>query len=408
MTDTDWGELAQHWLDRLADCSVPGAGVTRLPFTPEHRRALGVLTELMEEAGLEVRLDAAGTLIGRLDGPESAPALLMGSHQDSVREGGAYDGIMGVVLPVLALMKLRQDEVTLPFAVEVLAFADEEGVRFPSALMGPRALAGTFDMATLDLHDSDGITLRRAMEEFGLNPDTLPDLKRNPAQVLGWVEIHLEQGPVLESAGLNIGIVTGICGIERHMVTLTGKAAHAGTVPMHLRNDALAGAAELTLATETLAHETDGLLATVGALHVRPGVVNAVPGEVSLTLEIRALNDVLREWAGAAITHTARDIATRRCLSLDIARTYAQGATTCSSKSIEHLCKAVATGSRSEVRRLVSGATHDTSAMAELCPVGMVFTACHDGISHHPSELVSEKAMTSGIQTLEQYLIQLQ
>lgn len=408
MTDTDWGELAQHWLDRLADCSVPGAGVTRLPFTPEHRRALGVLTELMEEAGLVVRLDAAGTLIGRLDGPESAPALLMGSHQDSVREGGAYDGIMGVVLPVLALMKLRQDEVTLPFAVEVLAFADEEGVRFPSALMGPRALAGTFDMATLDLHDSDGITLRRAMEEFGLNPDTLPDLKRNPAQVLGWVEIHLEQGPVLESAGLNIGIVTGICGIERHMVTLTGKAAHAGTVPMHLRNDALAGAAELTLATETLAHETDGLLATVGALHVRPGVVNAVPGEVSLTLEIRALNDVLREWAGAAITHTARDIATRRGLSLDIARTYAQGATTCSSKSIEHLCKAVATGSRSEVRRLVSGATHDTSAMAELCPVGMVFTACRDGISHHPSELVSEKAMTSGIQTLEQYLIQLQ
>jgi allantoate deiminase len=222
--------------------------VTRLPFTPEHRAALAVLTELMQQAGLAVHLDAAGTLIGRMEGPEGAPALLLGSHQDSVREGRAYDGIMGVVLPVLALMKLREHEVTLPFAVEVLAFADEEGVRFPTALMGPRALAGTFDMAALDLKDRDSITLRRAMEDFGLNPDALPRLRREPSRVLGWLEIHLEQGPVLEAAAQDIGIVTSICEIERHMITLTGKAAHAGTMPMHLHHDALAGAAELTLA----------------------------------------------------------------------------------------------------------------------------------------------------------------
>ncbi|MDM7458979.1 MAG: M20 family metallo-hydrolase [Paracoccus sp. (in: a-proteobacteria)] len=404
--DTNWGALAQDWLNRLSACSEPGPGVTRLPFTPEHRRALDILTQLMQQAGLMVRLDAAGTLIGRQDGPEGAPVLLLGSHQDSVREGGAYDGIMGVVLPVLTLMKLRQNGITLPLAVEVLAFADEEGVRFPTALMGPRALAGTFDMAALELRDRNGITLRRAMEDFGLDPDALPGLRRDPAQILGWIEIHLEQGPTLEAAGQNIGIVTGICGIERHMVTLTGKAAHAGTVPMHLRRDALAGAAELILAAEMLARETDNLLATVGALQVRPGVVNAVPGEVALTLEIRAPDDALREKVGKALTQAAHDIATRRGLSPHIARTYAQVATPCSPQIIDRLSRAVDAGNSVAAPRLASGATHDTSAMAGLCPVGMLFTSCRNAVSHAPDEHVSEAAMSSGIEALEQYLMQ--
>jgi allantoate deiminase len=382
--------------------------VTRLPFTPEHRAALAVLTELMQQAGLAVHLDAAGTLIGRMEGPEGAPALLLGSHQDSVREGRAYDGIMGVVLPVLALMKLREHEVTLPFAVEVLAFADEEGVRFPTALMGPRALAGTFDMAALDLKDRDSITLRRAMEDFGLNPDALPRLRREPSRVLGWLEIHLEQGPVLEAAAQDIGIVTSICEIERHMITLTGKAAHAGTMPMHLHHDALAGAAELTLAAEALARETYGLLATVGALQVRPSVVNAVPGEVALTLEIRAPDDALREQAGAALTQAAHDIANRRGLRLDIARTYAQPATSCSSQIVEDLSKSVEPANREAPQHMASGATQDSSAIAALCPVGVLFTACRDGVSHHPDEHVPAAAMSSGVTALELYLMQLQ
>lgn len=408
MPETDWGSLARHWLDRLAVCSEPGPGVTRLPFTPEHHAALAVLTSMMQQAGLAIRLDDAGTLIGRLDGPDGAPVLLMGSHQDSVREGGAYDGIMGVVLPVLTLMKLRQKGVTLPFAVEVLAFADEEGVRFPTALMGPRALAGTFDMAALDLQDRDGITLRRAMEDFGLKPDALPRLRRDPAHVLGWVEIHLEQGPMLEAAAKDIGIVTSICGIERHMITLTGKAAHAGTMPMHLRCDALAGAAELTLAVENLARETDGLLATVGALQVRPGVVNAVPGKAALTIEIRAPDDALREKAGSALRQAAHDIATQRGLRLDMAQTYAQAATPCSPQIIEGLSKSVDPGNRVTPLHLASGATHDTSAMAALCPVGMLFTACRDGVSHHPDEHVPAPAMSSAITALERYILQLQ
>jgi len=404
MTDTDWGALAQRWLDRLARCSEPGPGVTRLPFTPEHRTALVVLTDLMEQAGLAVRLDAAGTLIGRLDGPEGAPALLMGSHQDSVREGGAFDGIMGVVLPVLALMKLREDGASLPFAVEVLAFADEEGVRFPTALMGPRALAGRFDMAALDLCDRDGISLRRAMTDFGLDPGALPGLRRDPAQVIGWVEIHLEQGPVLESSGQPIGIVTAICGIERHMITLTGRAAHAGTVPMDLRLDALAGAAELVLAAETLARDTAGLLATVGALQVRPGVVNAVPGQVAMTLEIRAPVDAVRERAGAELTRAARKLATRRGLGLDIRRTYAQPATPCSPRMIAGLSAAALSTGLTAAPHLASGATHDSSAMADLCPVGMLFTACRGGISHHPDECVDPDAMGAGVRLIARFL----
>ncbi|WP_071796540.1 M20 family metallo-hydrolase [Natronohydrobacter thiooxidans] len=399
MTEPDWGAMAQDWLARLARCSEPGPGVTRLPFTPEHRAALEVLTDMMQQAGLRVSLDAAGTLIGRLDGPRGAPALLMGSHQDSVREGGAYDGIMGVVLPLLALMKLREGGVRLPFAIEVLAFADEEGVRFPTALMGPRALAGSFDMAALELRDRDGVTLRAAMEGFGLAPGEIPRLKRDPAQVMGWIETHLEQGPVLQQAGTSLGIVTAICGIERHSITLTGQAAHGGTVPMHLRRDALAGAAELTLAAEDLARATPDLLATVGALQLRPGVVNAVPGEAVMTLEIRSPSDRVREAAGTELTQRAREIAQHRNLGLDMSRSYAQPATPCAPEIVTLLSQAVTEDGQGAMH-LPSGATHDASAMADLCPVGMLFTDCRDGISHHPDEYVSPRSMSDAIEAL--------
>lgn len=398
-----WGQRAQAWLDRLAHCSAPGPGVTRLPFTPEHRAAIGVLTELMTQAGLTTHLDAAGTLIGRLEGPDGAPTLLMGSHQDSVREGGSYDGIMGVVLPVLALHKLRDDGVALPFAIEVLAFADEEGVRFPTALMGPRTLAGTFDMAALDLRDVNNVSLAQAMHDFGLAPEDLPTLRRDPASVLGWVEVHLEQGPVLESAGNPLGVVTAICGIERHIVTLTGKAAHAGTMPMHLRQDALTAAAEFVLAVEALAKKTTDLLATIGTLQIRPGVVNAVPGTVTLSLEIRAPSDAVRTKAVEALTSQLHRITASRGIAADIQRTYAQPATPCAAAMMAALGEAIS-GNNQPAPRLASGATHDASAMADLCPVGMIFTTCKGGISHHPDEFVPVDAMQAAIDALCRFL----
>jgi len=378
--------------------------VTRLPYTPEHRAALAVLTDLMEQAGLDVTLDSAGTLIGRQAGPARAPVLLLGSHQDSVREGGAYDGIMGVVLPVLALMKLRAAGVHLPFAVEVLAFADEEGVRFPAALTGPRALAGTFDAATLDLCDRDGTSLRAAMQGFGLNPDALSGLRRDPAQVLGWIECHLEQGPVLENAGERLGVVTAICGIERHAVTLTGAAAHAGTQPMDLRRDALATAAELVLAVERAARAQDDLLANVGALQVRPGVVNAVPGEVRMMMEFRSPVDEVRQAAGRALVAEAQAIAARRSVGVQVVSPYEQAATPCATAMQRALARAVRDTGGAGLH-LASGATHDTSPMADLCPVGMIFTACRDGLSHNPAEFVAPEAMRDCVDALARALV---
>lgn len=397
MTDIDWGAEAARWTDRLAAISEPGPGVTRLPFTTEHRAVLPLLSELMEGAGLAVHMDAAGTLIGRREGPAGAPTLLMGSHQDSVRQGGAYDGAMGVVLPVLALRALG--DAPLPFAVEIIAFADEEGVRFPTALMGPRALAGTFDMAALDLCDEHGISLRAAMEDFGLDPDALPGLRRDPASVLGWIECHIEQGPVLESEGEALGVVTGICGIERHPVQLTGRAGHAGTIPMALREDALTAAAEIILAVEAAARAEEGLLATVGALRVSPNAVNAVPGEVQMTVEVRSPEDAQRQAAGEALTASAQAITAARGIGLEMTRSYAQGAAPCDPELRAAVVRAVrAAGGKG--RQLASGATHDAAPMADLCPMAMLFLACRDGVSHNPAEYCAPEVMGRGVLAL--------
>ena len=400
MSDDELGPMVESWLHDLAAISEPGPGVTRLPFTPQHRAALDLLGTRMEETGLSVLLDAAGTLIGRQGGPAGAPVLLMGSHQDSVRQGGAFDGIMGVVLPILALKGLRDEGVRLPFAVEVMAFADEEGVRFPTALMGPRALAGTFDMTALELTDRDGISLRQAMSDFGLDPDALPGLKRDPHDVLGWIECHIEQGPQLERAGAHLGVVTAICGIERHALRLTGEAGHAGTLPMGLRRDALAAAAEVVLSVEALARAIKGLLGTVGALSVTPNAVNAVPGSVDMTIELRAPDDGTRKAAGAAITDQVRQIAAARGVQADIRRSYAQAATPCDPALQDLLMQAVRESGEQGLR-LASGATHDTSAMADLCPVALLFLACRDGISHNPAEHATPATLGRAVAALK-------
>jgi len=397
------GGRAEALLQALARCSEPGEGVTRLPFTPAHRAALELLRAFMSASGLAVSLDAAGTLIGRLAGPPGASTLLLGSHQDSVRHGGAYDGIMGVVLPVLALQRLRAEGVVLPYAVEVLGFADEEGMRFPTALLGPRALAGTLDHAVLAMRDREGNTLAEVMRGFGLDPDGLGSLRRDPATVLGFVEVHIEQGPVLEHAGEALGVVSAIAGIERHTVRLTGRASHAGTVPMGLRRDAMAGAAELVSAVERHARETPGLLANVGALDVWPNAANAIPGRVDLVVELRSDTDAVRERAGVAIAGMAAAIAERRGLGLAQSRSYSQSATPCDVALSALMHEAVrATGGSG--LHLPSGAIHDASAMADLCPIGMLFVRCREGISHNPAEHASAADMGLAVEALSVFL----
>ncbi|SIO20837.1 M20 family metallo-hydrolase [Vannielia litorea] len=381
---TDWGAEAARHLAALAGFSAPGPGVTRLPYGPEHRAAVRYLTQMMEEAGLAVGLDAAATLVGRTEGG-GAGTFYMGSHQDSVPQGGAFDGIAGVVLPVLALRKLAEEGVVLPYAVEVLGFADEEGVRFPTALLGSRAVAGTVDMAVLEMADREGVSLRAALEGFGCDPEAIPALARDRTQALGYLEAHIEQGPVLEAGGEALGVVTGICGIERHALRFTGETGHAGTVPMEARKDALVAAARVIAEVDRLARATPGLRATVGQVDVRPGAVNAVPGEVRMPVELRSEDDSAREAAGLAIQAIAGRVAAERGLGVEARRTYAQPAAPCDPKLRRVLAKAVQDGGGTG-RELTSGATHDASAIADLCPISMLFIRCRGGVSHRPDE----------------------
>ena len=393
------GATAAERLDRIARFSAGGPGVTRLPWTPEHRKALAEIRTWMEEAGLSAHLDAAGTLVGRSPNPNGKPTLLIGSHQDSVPDGGAFDGIMGIALACLAARRFAGRWDDLPFALEVLAFADEEGVRFPTALIGPRALAGTLDAGVFAMTDRDGRTMRDAMTAFGVDPDRAAQIARDPGTVLGYLEAHIEQGPVLETAACPIGVVTAICGIARHEVTIRGETGHAGTVPMNGRRDALVAAASVISEVSTRALAAPDIRATVGTVSVRPGAVNAIPSEVTFPLEVRAAEDAARD----AFTAEIRGVLTRHCdanaLDCSMVQTYAQRAVPCDPIFADALAKAAdATGHAA--MPLLSGATHDASAMADLCPIGMLFVPCRGGISHRPDEFTDADAMGAAVDVL--------
>jgi len=400
---TDWGALAAERLNRLAQVSEDGPGVTRLPFTPQHRQAVALLTEWMEEAGLRAHLDDAGTLVGRHEGRAGAGTFYLGSHQDSVREGGAYDGIMGVVLPILAMRKLNEAGRLPSCSVEVLAFADEEGVRWPTALIGSRALAGSFDPAVLEMRDRDGVPLRAAIEAFGLDPGRIAAVQRPRAAALGFLETHIEQGPVLQEKAQPLGIVTAICGIERHQITLTGETGHAGTLPMASRRDALVGAAEIVSEVNRHARATEDLRATVGEIHVSPNVVNAVPREVRMTVELRSPVDATREAAGEHLHGFAQRVALASGLMLTAEKTYAQPAQPCDRGFADRLAEVIAEQGHAPLR-LASGATHDASAMADLCPIAMLFVRCRDGISHTPQEYAAPEDLGAAVDVLSAFL----
>ncbi len=391
-------------MNSLAECSLPGPGVTRLPFTDQHRQANAMITTLMEKAGLDVSLDDGGTLVGRRHGPEDAPTLLMGSHQDSVRNGGRFDGAMGIILPILALTDLK--DIELPFAVEVLAFPDEEGVRFPTTLIGSRAIAGSFDMDVLSYHDADGISLGQAMQDFGLDPAHIPQLDRRNSRILGFVEVHLEQGPILEDMNMPVGVVTSIAGVDRFTISITGVANHAGTIPMEKRKDALVAASEMVLAVNRLARESNGGKATVGQLGVSPNAVNVIPGQVDMTLDIRFDNDARRDQLGEDIITAMEAIAAEHGTEIVITKTYSQAVTPCDAVFREKLAEA-SRQVQPETMELSSGAFHDASAMADLCSVGMLFVRCHEGISHHPDEMVEEEDMARAVEVLKRFLLDL-
>src|SRR5262245_28199960 len=383
------GATLMRRLDELAEFSSEKNALTRLYLSHEYKAAALQVMAWMSEAGMEAMIDAVGNVVGRYAGRSSnPPSLLLGSHIDTVRNAGKYDGNLGVLAAIGAVAELNRAGERLPFAIEVIAFGNEEGVRFPVALTGSRTVAGTLDPADLDAEDADGISVREALQHFGCNPFDIPAIPRRRGDVLGYVEIHIEQGPVLEAEGLPVGVVTAINGASRFEVEVKGHAGHAGTVPMGLRKDALAAAAEMVLAVERRGAATSDLVATVGRIEAHPGAVNVIPDKAHFTIDVRAPADAERLAAIGDIERELRAIAARRGVGIEMKRTYEEAAAACEPWLVKQLEAAIARGGI-RVLRLPSGAGHDGLAISALCPIGMVFVRCRGGISHNPAESIT-------------------
>ncbi|QJD69838.1 allantoate amidohydrolase [Xanthomonas campestris pv. badrii] len=367
---------------------TPG-GLFRAWLSPAHRAAVAQVGEWMRQAGMQVRLDAAANLIGRYEGTHAdAPALLIGSHLDSVRDAGRYDGPLGILLGIECVAALHAQGRRLPFAIDVIAFGDEEGSRFPASMVCSRAVAGTLDPAALALSDAAGIDVASALAQWDLDIAQIHHAARAPGSVLAYLETHIEQGPVLEAEGLPVGIVTAIAAQRRFALRFDGRAGHAGTTTMALRRDALGAAADAVLAIERIARDgSNGLVATVGRLQLAPGAVNVVPGRVDCTLDVRAGDDATRDAAVRAIEHALARIGSERGIAIAIDPLQTLAASPCAPALMTRLEHAVAAQGIAP-RRLVSGAGHDAMTMAALCPTAMLFVRCAGGVSHHPDEHV--------------------
>jgi len=390
--------------DALARHSELPGGLTRVFLSPEARAAGDQVLGWMREAGMQARLDAIGNAAGRYEGERPGlPCLMLGSHLDTVRDAGRYDGMLGVVTAIECVDFLKKQDKRLPFAIEVIGFGDEEGVRFGTTLLGSRAVAGIFDEGSLEAKDQNGKTLRDALREFDLDPARIPELARKKGEVLAYAELHIEQGPVLEAEGRPLGVVTAINGFSRLRATLRGAAGHAGTVPMRLRRDALAGAAECILAVERIAQGDAQLVGTVGRVEARPGAINVIPGEVLFTLDVRAPQDALRKHAVAAIRSQVQQVAANRQLDCEIETLQEFGVTACAPRVMEQMERAVARQGF-PVRRLPSGAGHDGMALAAITGIGMLFVRCKGGISHSPLEAITEADAAAGARVLFDFI----
>lgn len=386
-------------LDALAKISSQSDGLTRMVMTREHRRANDLVAVWMREAGMSVREDAIGNVIGRYEGNTSAaPALMVGSHLDSVRNAGRFDGPLGVVAAIAGVAALHATGKRLVHALEVIGFCDEEGTRFGATMLGSRAVAGSFDAATLALRDDQGVSLAEAMTRFGLDPARLGDAQRQSGELLGYLELHIEQGPVLETLGSPVAAVTAISGATRLAVGLTGMAGHAGTVPMAGRHDALAAAAACVLAVEAAAKQAS-LVATVGRLDVKDPAINVIPGHVQFTIDLRAPRDDQRLVALVELEAHMRRLCAARGVGITISRLHELAATPCAPQLIDAIDAACAKLGM-QTHHLASGAGHDGMAMAKLCPIGMIFLRCEAGISHHPDESVTPDDAALGARLL--------
>jgi allantoate deiminase len=388
--------------DALAAHSEQPDGLTRIFLSPQQRAVNEQVLAWMREAGMQGRLDAIGNCVGRYEGTRAGlPCLMLGSHLDTVRDAGRYDGMLGVIAAIECVAALGGKR--LPFAIEVVGFGDEEGVRFGSTLLGSRAVAGTFDPALLDKAGSDGVTLREALRAFGLDPGAIGTAAHRRGDVLAYVELHIEQGPVLEAEGLPVGVVTAINGGYRFMVEVAGVAGHAGTVPMSLRHDALVAAAECVVAVERVARDSRDVVGTVGRIEAQPGAMNVIPGRVRFSLDVRAPTDAQRAAALDAMRARFGAIAKARGVALALEPVWEARTAICDARLQSQLAEAVR-GEGVAVRHLPSGAGHDGMALVDIAPIGMLFVRCKGGISHNPAESVTEDDVAIGARVLLRFI----
>jgi allantoate deiminase len=405
MTNNRYAYIVMQRCDTLAGFSEDPERLTRRFATTPMRQVNTIVAEWMRAAGMAVRQDAVGNLIGRYEADRAgAKTLLLGSHLDSVIDAGRYDGPLGVLVALACVQHLYDQGRRLPFAIEVFGFADEEGVRYHTTYLGSQVVAGTLAPATLELADADGITVAAAIRAFGGDPGRLAESRRSGDDLLGYCEVHIEQGPVLEARNLPVGVVSAIAGQSRVAVSLTGIAGHAGTVPMDLRQDALCAAAELVLAAEALARDTPGLVATVGQIDARPGASNVIPGRATLSLDVRHQDDARREQALTQLRQHAEQIAAGRRIALDWRIVHESRALACDPALTERLAQAVeALGY--PLLSLPSGAGHDGVALAALTPIAMLFVRCKGGVSHNPAESVDQADVGVAIDVLGRFLL---
>jgi allantoate deiminase len=388
--------------DELAAFSEENGRLTRRYGTPALFQAGETVRGWMEAAGMTVRRDAIGNLIGRL-GDADSRTLLIGSHLDTVPDAGRYDGPLGVLVAIGCLDRMQDEGRSLPYAVELLAFADEEGVRYGTGYLGSRVFAGCFDQTDLERRDSDGVTLADAVRAFGGDPDGLATARRDPGDLIGYYEVHIEQGPVLEAEGVPLGVVTAIAGQTGGRIAFTGQAGHAGTVPMALRRDALCAAAEFVSAVEVVARDLDGVVATVGNVEVEPGARNVIPGRVVVNLDVRHASDSVRESVLARLRERAGVIAGARGVEFEWQVGPGTRAIACSNELAELVARAVAESGHPVVR-LPSGAGHDAAMLSTIAPVAMLFVRCAGGVSHNPAESVTVEDVAAAIGATTRFL----
>jgi allantoate deiminase len=392
-----------RWADELGAVSEEPGLLVRPYGSEAMRRANALVGGWMADAGMEVREDAVGNLVGRYEG-EGDRTLLLGSHLDTVRDAGRYDGPLGVLVALAGVARLHGRGERLPFAVELVGFADEEGLRFGTTYLCSSVFAGTFEPRLLELRDADGTSLAGAVRTAGGDPEGLVAGGRRADDLLGYCEVHIEQGPVLERLGLPVGVVSAIAGQSRIAVSLRGEAGHAGTVPMDGRRDALCAAAELVLAVERAASAEPGTVGTVGQVAVEPGAGNVIPGAVELSLDLRHQDDAVRARVVAGLRERAAEIAAARGVEVGWELRQESAAVPTDPALSRRLADAVAAAGL-PVERLPSGAGHDAAAVAAIAPVAMLFVRCRGGISHHPDEAVEPADVGVALDVLERFLV---